>query len=122
MLRPPETLELDQAGGVRKYPEVVAVHVDLMPKLTAHAVLDALRLAHRDPCRDERPRRRLVSVRPVHWPESGKHALKTGDNRIALAYRRPLAAVHVDAQDARYLVLDAIDVRAAVHRPDDSIG
>src|SRR5450759_6017021 len=98
----------------RDHPQAVAVDVDFVPQLPTHPVLDVLALAHRDSRRDEGPRCRFISVRPVHGPKPEELLLQPGDHAIALPHRRPIAAVDVEAEDASDLVLYAIDIGIAV--------
>jgi hypothetical protein len=90
------------------------VDVHLVAELTTHPVLHALALAHRDSRRDEAPGGCFVSVRPVHRPEAPVHSLKVGDDGVTLANRGPVAAINVEAQNARDLPLCDIGVDAAV--------
>ncbi len=75
----------------------MAVNINLMTELAAHAVLDRLRLSHVDPRRYQAPGRGLVGVGPVHGPEAGIPALEQPNDTIAPPDLGPGTSVDVEA-------------------------
>ena len=104
---------LEQALRAREGPDDLAADLDRVAVRLGKAVLDDARLAHRDALADDERRGRLVGRVEADRAEPVVLRLERAEDRIALADRRPAAAVVIERERAGRLALRGLEVVGA---------